>query len=182
MPVREFLAKNKTVIMLQPPYSPDVANADFFLFPKLKISIKGKHFVAICNKVVRSIRNTTLKLCGDCAKQFVRKAQNCGKTQSWILNNDNAAAHTSMLVREFYSKNKAVIMNLSLYSSDLDPADFFLFPITEDTNKGKRFATIEEMKRKIKTGAVSEVFRGLEKTKGGYFAEDKILTYLLNLP
>ena len=39
MLVRKFLAKNKTVIIPQPPYSPD--------FLKLKISMKGKHFVMI---------------------------------------------------------------------------------------------------------------------------------------
>ena len=33
-----------------------------------------------CHKVVWLIGNTTLKLCADCAKQFVRNAQNCGKT------------------------------------------------------------------------------------------------------
>ena len=33
-----------------------------------------------CHKIVRSIRNTTLKLCTDCSKQFVRNAQNCEKT------------------------------------------------------------------------------------------------------
>jgi hypothetical protein len=32
--VRNFLAKNKTTVVLQPPYSPDLAPADFFLFPK----------------------------------------------------------------------------------------------------------------------------------------------------
>ncbi|KAG5330275.1 SETMR methyltransferase, partial [Acromyrmex charruanus] len=34
--VREFLAKNNTLMMPQPPYSPDLAPCDFFLFPKLK--------------------------------------------------------------------------------------------------------------------------------------------------
>ena len=33
-----------------------------------------------CDKVVRLIRNATLKLCADCAKHFVRNAHNCGKT------------------------------------------------------------------------------------------------------
>ena len=33
-----------------------------------------------CHTVVRLIKNTTLKLCADCAKQFVRNTQNCGKT------------------------------------------------------------------------------------------------------
>ena len=44
MLVREFLAKN--VIMLQPPYSRDLA-VDFFLFPELKTPMKGKRFSTI---------------------------------------------------------------------------------------------------------------------------------------
>ena len=33
--------------MLQPPYSPDLALADFLLFLKLKTPLKGKRFVTI---------------------------------------------------------------------------------------------------------------------------------------
>ena len=43
----EFLAKNKTVSISQPPYSPDLAFADFFLFPKPKTPMKGKRFAMI---------------------------------------------------------------------------------------------------------------------------------------
>ncbi|UYV69856.1 hypothetical protein LAZ67_7000978 [Cordylochernes scorpioides] len=39
-----FLAKNGTHILLQPPYFPDIAPNDFFLFPKLKAVLKGRHF------------------------------------------------------------------------------------------------------------------------------------------
>ena len=62
----------------------------------------------------------------------------------------NTPAHTSMLVHEFLLKNKAVIMpQLPLpYSSDLAPTDFFLFPKLKTPMKGKRFATIEEIKEK----------------------------------
>ena len=45
--VREFLAKNNTVTMLQPPHSPDKAPCDFFLFPKIKRTLKGRRFTAI---------------------------------------------------------------------------------------------------------------------------------------
>ena len=44
MQVSEFLTKNKTIIMPQPSYLPDLAAADFFLLPKLKTPIKGKCF------------------------------------------------------------------------------------------------------------------------------------------
>ena len=42
--VRNFLAKNETTVVPQPPYSPDLAPADFFLFPKLKSTLKGRRF------------------------------------------------------------------------------------------------------------------------------------------
>ena len=35
MLVREFLAKNKTLIMFQPPYSPDLAPAEIFPLHKI---------------------------------------------------------------------------------------------------------------------------------------------------
>ena len=38
--IREFLAKNNIAVLEQPPYSPDLAPCDFFLFPKLKESSK----------------------------------------------------------------------------------------------------------------------------------------------
>ena len=34
--IREFLAKNNIAVLEQPPYSPDLAPCDFFLFSKLK--------------------------------------------------------------------------------------------------------------------------------------------------
>ena len=45
--VREFLAKNNTVIMPQATYSPDLNPAEFSLFLKLKTQLKGKRFAKI---------------------------------------------------------------------------------------------------------------------------------------
>jgi transposase len=39
--IREFLAKNETMVVPQTPYSLDLAPADSFLFPKLKYTLKG---------------------------------------------------------------------------------------------------------------------------------------------
>ena len=47
MLVRDFLAKNNTVTMPQPQYSPDMAPCDFFLFPKIKRTLKGRRFTGI---------------------------------------------------------------------------------------------------------------------------------------
>ena len=40
----EFLAKHNILALPHPPYSPDLAPCDFFLFPQLKKTMKGRQF------------------------------------------------------------------------------------------------------------------------------------------
>ena len=47
--MNEFLAKKFISVVPQPPYSPDLSPCDFFLFPKLKIHLKGRHFGTVDN-------------------------------------------------------------------------------------------------------------------------------------
>jgi transposase len=42
--IREFLDKNETTVVPQPPYSSGLAPADFLLFPKLKSTLTGRRF------------------------------------------------------------------------------------------------------------------------------------------
>jgi hypothetical protein len=39
-----FLAKNSSPVIQQPPFSPDLAPCNFWLFPQLKMLLKGKKF------------------------------------------------------------------------------------------------------------------------------------------
>ena len=45
--VRDFLAKHAMTVLPQPPYSPDLAPVDFFLFPKPKSTLKDRRFESI---------------------------------------------------------------------------------------------------------------------------------------
>jgi len=45
--VPQFLAKNNMTLIPHPPYSPDLAPSNFFLFPKLKLQMKGRRFDTI---------------------------------------------------------------------------------------------------------------------------------------
>ena len=45
--VSQFLAKNNMTVIPYPPYSPDLVPWYFFLFPKLKLRIKGRRFDTI---------------------------------------------------------------------------------------------------------------------------------------
>jgi len=40
----EFLATKQITVLEHPAYSPDLAPSDFFLFPKIKEILKGRHF------------------------------------------------------------------------------------------------------------------------------------------
>ena len=48
--LREFFAKNSTHVVPQPPYSPDLAPSDFWLFLKVKIPLRGNRFESIEEK------------------------------------------------------------------------------------------------------------------------------------
>ena len=43
----QFLVKNKIVVIPHPPHSPDLTPCDFFLFPKMKLKLKGRRFDTI---------------------------------------------------------------------------------------------------------------------------------------
>ena len=44
---QNFLVKHQITQVTQPPYSPDLAPCDFWLFPKLKSPLKGKRFQTV---------------------------------------------------------------------------------------------------------------------------------------
>jgi hypothetical protein len=41
---QQFLAKQEIAVIHHPLYSPDLASCDFFLFPKMKLKLKGRRF------------------------------------------------------------------------------------------------------------------------------------------
>jgi hypothetical protein len=45
--VHQSFWRNKIAIISHPPYSPDLATCDFFLFPKMKLKMKGRRFVTV---------------------------------------------------------------------------------------------------------------------------------------
>jgi transposase len=76
------------------------------------------------------------------------------------LLHDNAPAHRSVLVKKFIAKNNMTILEYPLYSPDLVPADFYLFPLLKSALKGGRFCDFtdiiknvtEELKRMAQNG------------------------------
>jgi len=58
--IREFLATKNIPVLPNPPYSPDLAPCDFYLYPKLKSKLKDHHFGTMENiqKIVTDEQQT----------------------------------------------------------------------------------------------------------------------------
>ena len=54
--VRAFLATKQITVFDHPAYSPDLAPSDFFLFPKIKEILKGRHFDDIRSNRVAALK------------------------------------------------------------------------------------------------------------------------------
>jgi len=58
---REFLAHNSIIALRQPPYSSDLAPCEFFLFPKMKLQLKGRRFDTV-EEIQRESQNVLGRL------------------------------------------------------------------------------------------------------------------------
>ena len=75
-----FLAKHGTAQLQQPPYSPDLAPCDFFLFPRLKKVLKGHQFEAT-EDIKRNSTKTLLDILKEefakCFQQWQQRWAKC---------------------------------------------------------------------------------------------------------
>jgi transposase len=82
--VREFLAQNKITTPPHPPYSPDLAPCDFFLFPKLKTHLKGHNFGTVENvqaAATRALTNISSEDFLHCYEEWQQRWNRCIRLQ-----------------------------------------------------------------------------------------------------
>jgi len=77
-----------------------------------------------------------------------RRRPEMWKNGSWVLHQDNAPAHNALSVKIFLTKHKITMLEYLLYSPDLAPCEFFLFPKIKSALKRTRFESIEAVKAK----------------------------------
>jgi transposase len=65
-----------------------------------------------------------------------RKHPEIWRTNDWFLLHENAAAHRSVLVKDFLAKNNLTALEHPLYSPDLASADLFSVFSTEINIEG----------------------------------------------
>ena len=78
--VQDYLNRQEWDILPHPPYSPDLAPCDFFLFPKIKESIRGQLFSTIeeiNNAFNASLRQISSQEISHCFDSLVRRWEKC---------------------------------------------------------------------------------------------------------
>jgi len=74
-----------------PPYSPDLAPSDFFLFPRMKRDLKGKHFQnveEVRKKTTETLKAITLQEFQNCSEQWKKRWDNCTDCQGEYFGGD----------------------------------------------------------------------------------------------
>ena len=80
LPVKQLLATKNITVLEQPPYSPNLAPCDFYLFPEIKSVFKGTHFVSaesVKAKTAEVIKNLTEHELRNCFEHWQHRLQLC---------------------------------------------------------------------------------------------------------
>ncbi len=78
--IQEFLANHGVATLPQPPYSPDLAPPDFFLLPRIKRSLKGRHlgtFEGIKSVSTQYLKDLPLSAFQDAFLEWKKRYQKC---------------------------------------------------------------------------------------------------------
>jgi len=91
--INEFLAEKKNIpVVPQPSYSPDLSLCDFFLFPRLKNHLKGRHFGTL-GKIQKSVTDKLKGIPAEafqhCHKQWKQRLRRCVAAQGNYFEGDN---------------------------------------------------------------------------------------------
>ena len=91
--IRSYLAKHQTSVVPHPPYSPDLAPADFFLFPKLKTTLKWHRFQTIeeiKGNAIRELRAITESAFQEAFQQWKKRWERCTASTRDYFEGDSA--------------------------------------------------------------------------------------------
>ncbi|XP_023227412.1 uncharacterized protein LOC111627944 [Centruroides sculpturatus] len=76
----EFLAKHSITVLPHPSYTLDLANCDFFLFPKIKKPLKGRRFKTIPEikaNATKALKDITKETYQDCFNKWKHRWDKC---------------------------------------------------------------------------------------------------------
>jgi hypothetical protein len=84
--------KKKFLWFLSPPYFPDLSLCDFFLFPRLKNHLKGRHLGTLDNiqkSVTDELKGIPAEVFQHCYEQWKQRLRRCVAAQGEYFEGDN---------------------------------------------------------------------------------------------
>lgn len=90
--VKQFLAQKNITLLEHPPYSPDLAPCDFYLFPKVKSVLKGTRFESVAEvkrKTAELLKALTENDLQHCFQQWEIRMQRCVGAQGEYIEGEN---------------------------------------------------------------------------------------------
>jgi len=87
--VREFLATKQITVLEHPAYSMDLAPSDFFLFPKIKEILKGRHFDDISSSTTAALKASPQNQFQNCFEGWTRHWHRCIASQGEYCEGDH---------------------------------------------------------------------------------------------
>jgi hypothetical protein len=89
--IRQFLSDKKITVRLHLPYSTDLAPCDFWLFPKLKLTVEGKRFASIPEIEAATTKRLKVLMKDDlqnCFKKWQERWNKCVASQGDYFEGD----------------------------------------------------------------------------------------------
>ncbi|GBN54598.1 hypothetical protein AVEN_41701-1 [Araneus ventricosus] len=78
--VKKYLARHSVSTLEYPPYSPDIAPTDFYLFPRLKMKLKEHRFVdsdEVIENATKELKNLSKNGFQECFEQLYERWKKC---------------------------------------------------------------------------------------------------------
>jgi transposase len=97
----EFLTKRNIPSLPQPPYSPDLAPCDFFLFSQLNKTMKFRRFDYVENiqaNAARQLRAITKSDYQRCLRQWQERCNKCIQAQEYYFEGDKTNKPVVLLI------------------------------------------------------------------------------------
>ena len=83
--VQEFLARKQVCVIHHPPYSPDLYPCDYFLFPKLKLPLRGRLFEDVQDIQAAVTSSLTTRRRAEVLPVFARSCQSLYRCRRDVL-------------------------------------------------------------------------------------------------
>jgi transposase len=86
--LREVLASKQITVLEYPPYSPDLATNNIFLFPMIKEILKGRHFDDIRSNTTAALNDIPQNQFQNCFERRTRRWHRCTTSKGEYFESD----------------------------------------------------------------------------------------------